>query len=887
MNDSDKTKEELIAELETLRSRVFELESTNAIVPGAASGDAIESLREMFQAVIDTIPACIWWKDRDSRFLGCNKKLAINAGLQSPKDLIGKTDYDMPWKKEESDWFVQWDRKIMEENRPQYHIIERKLMADGREAWLDTSKVPLHDAQGNVVGTLGTYEDITQRRESEQELEKAHQELQEAHDALARANEELDARVRERTAQLEVAYDRLKHARDQALQASVAKSNFLANMSHELRTPLNGVVSMSDLMLRGHLSPEVREMTTIIHRSAEALMDIVNDVLDFSKIEAGRMEVEITEFDLLSLVEGTAELVAGKAQQKNISLVTYVDPQIPGILQGDGRRIRQVLLNLLSNAIKFTDEGEVAVRAVSEQTDSRECRVRIEVVDTGIGLAEGASAKLFQPFSQADSSITRKYGGTGLGLSIAKQLVELMNGSIGVDSDFGQGATFWFSVPLERRKESDSAGDAAAVETPELLSEASDLRVLVIGAPPLCSAAIRGYLAAWGIKSESVDDLTQASAVLGANSPFDVLIVERMAQGVDVIAENKCIQALARSYPARMILCSNEKEPELYETADKLGFAAFLSKPFRQSHLIDAIAVPTLTLLAQQNEKNKAAREEERPAPAPAAQTSCEPSKAATVLVVEDNAFNQRVAQIILEKLGLNVKLASCGRDALDAMAQQSFALVLMDCQMPDMDGFEVTEAIRRSEVMTGQHVPIVAMTAQALHGDREKCLASGMDDFLAKPIDISKMEKVLSQWLSREGLPHEPVLGLPGSGRNGANGTAEAVLDVEELRDNVGDEGVVQFLQMFLSTEEELFGKLEVSIAMQDLKKLKASVHELKGCCQSLYAHQMSRLCKEMEETAASGDWHAIRRGMEQMNLALVPLRQSIISIIGDDFIH
>jgi PAS domain S-box-containing protein len=628
-SDFDKSKEELIEELGLLRAQLAEEKRRNnsPLLTPAESLDRANArrLQDMFQLIIDTIPISIWWKDKDSRFLGCNMKLAEEAGFSHPSELVGKTDYDCPWKREESDWFVECDRRVMETNTPQ-HIIEPKLNAAGKQAWLDTTKVPLHDYDGNVIGTLGTYEDITERKQAELELKRAHEQLEAAHQELQAANSLLEARVLERTQELEERHKQLKelsaeliYARDQAMEASRAKSNFLANMSHEIRTPLNSVVAITELLLQTKLSSDQQEFADIIKSSSRALLEIVQDILDFSKIEAGRAELANEDFDLRAVVDSVRDVLGSKADEKALVLSTIISGALPVPIKGDPARIKQILINLVGNAIKFTNEGRIELLIDSQPKEHGRCELRFTITDTGIGLAEGTAEKLFEPFMQADGSITRRFGGTGLGLSICKELVQLMGGEIGVRSTEGSGSLFWFDITVEH--------------TP------------------------------------------------------DAVMVD----------------------PA-------------------------LSEDWKNGDWQSPASIHTLPISSKGQ---------------------------GLVLIADDSPLNRKVTSLVMQHLGLRAEAVSNGEEAVEAITKTKYDLVLMDCQMPIMDGFEATRRIRQLEAArladqtadrkSNAKLPIIALTAQAIDGDRERCLDAGMDDYITKPITPVRLATVLARWLSPE----------------------------------------------------------------------------------------------------------------------------------------
>jgi two-component system, sensor histidine kinase and response regulator len=527
----------------------------------------------------------------------------------------------------------------------------------------------------------------------------------------------------------------IRAAHDRAVEAADVKSQFLATMSHEIRTPINAVVGMSELLLQTPLSDEARDYASTVRDSAESLLAIINDILDFSKIEAGRMDLEAVPFSPVVAVENATDILAAAARKKGLSLSTYVAPDVPRRVIGDADRLRQVLLNLLGNAVKFTASGSVTVRAIVDSMDGDAALLHFSVTDTGPGIAPDVAERLFEPFRQADQSTRRRFGGTGLGLSISRRIVELMGGRIGFDSSVGRGSTFWFTIPVPRVIEDERDGADAL----------RGARILLIDEETVARQVVDQYLLSWGAVASSTGNaahaLELAKAMAARHSPFDAVIIDRRAGG-DAYAFGARLRALSGLEKIPMVLVTGTEEPASGHDARARGFAAVVRKPIRQVTLHDALvsAIRGTIPLGPR-------------VPEPEAEADTAPHDAGPILVAEDNPVNRKLALQQLKKLGYAAHAVTNGREAIAAVGRGEYGLVLMDCQMPEVDGFEATREIRRLEAGRGGHIPIIAMTANALEGDREECLAAGMDDYLAKPVQLAALRAAIERYVNGIGV--------------------------------------------------------------------------------------------------------------------------------------
>lgn len=655
-------------------------------------------------------------------------------------------------------------------------------------------------------------------------------------------------------------YERkLSRARDQAIKATKEKSRFLANMSHEIRTPLNAVIGLSDLLERTKLSDEQRELIKTIKSSGTVLLDLINNILDYSKIAAGKLELEFVEFEFVPVVEETGEMLASKARAKQLSLMTYVDPAIPIVLRGDAGRVRQVLINLIDNAIKFTEAGEITVRAIEKQRSNEKITVRFEVNDTGIGISNVKLDSLFKPFTQAEASITRNYGGSGLGLSISKKLVSMMGGTMGVHSVFGNGSTFWFEVQLEMTKQ--------GWRTRRL--DIDDTSVLIIDGPPGSSGIMHDYFNSWGLKTEKAVTFSHGLE-LADEEQFDIVMVDAEPPIDDWCKLIKNVNRTALR-DAKFVLLSPTSDETVGEKALASGYHAYLTKPIKQSRLFDCVASLVYgTEFDSQIEPSKAAENV-------AKITSTKPSDSRLVLVVEDNPVNQKVALLQLRDLGLAAHAVGNGKEALVATATTNYALILMDCEMPEMDGYEATGEIRKAESLTGKRTPIVAMTAHAMPGDKEKCIAAGMDDYISKPVNQAKLNDITSRWLNKENKENpvqtakvNDLSSLKDSIAflDAENDFEEPPVELELLEKTFGTEATNDILKSFLLHMDRILSLIDEGIAREDRVTVCDLFHQIKGMSSSVYASELSRSAWELEKETKEEpvSWSHVKEGLAKL---------------------
>ena len=745
--------------------------------------------RFLLNTLLDQSPDYIYFKDTESRFIRVSMAVARYLGFGDSSRAIGKTDADVFGRRLARQYLAD-ERNIMATGGTITDKEEEQTWPDGRKTWVSTNKVPLRDPEGQVVGTFGISRNITARKQMERQLEAA---------------------------------------RDAAEAASRAKSEFVANMSHEIRTPMNAIIGLTELVLDTELVDAQREYLNMVLESSDSLLSLINDILDFSRIEAGKLEIERAPFGLRELLGDAIRSLAFRAHRKSLELSCHIHADVPDRLIGDGGRLRQVVVNLVGNAIKFTEAGEVVLTVERRSEGGDGLALQFTVTDTGIGIPEDKRDAVFAAFVQADSSTTRKFGGSGLGLTICSELVALMGGKISVESEIGRGSSFHFAVCLE----------PALVEDGETSSaDLANTRVLIVDDNATNRRILDEMLAGWGMKPLAVsgaeEALLQMRRADEAGQPFDLVLTDANMPDVDgfTLAEriksDKSLQSTVI-----MMLTSGDRPGDIARCKD-LRVTAYLLKPVKQSELFDTI----LTALGIGTADDDVAAQE------PASGVPLEPLR---ILLAEDSIVNQKLAVGLLEKRGHTVVVANNGEEAVAALEADQVDLVLMDVQMPKMDGFDATKIIRLREKSTGKHVPIIAMTAHAMKGDRDRCLKAGMDEYVTKPIRAKHLLETIAALLcSTETEVHQSE---PERARNDGVDWSEALRCVGGDRNLLGEvvESVIEELP-------DLVAAVRRAVAEQAADELRAVAHRLKGSIRYFGQTEAFKSALRLEEMGSQG---------------------------------
>jgi two-component system sensor histidine kinase/response regulator len=721
--------------------------------------------------------------------------------------------------------YEQWSRTVLPEDLPLAEGALKKTLdqkaratvdfrirrADGSIRYLAAAEGAVLDDEGNVSKIIGVNIDVTNRKEAEADLQ--------------RAKEEAEA-------------------------ANRAKSEFLANMSHEIRTPMNGIMGMTELVLDTELDSEQREYLTLAKISADSLLSLINDILDYSKIEAGKLDIDAIDFNLGDCLGDTMKTLSLRAHQKGLELAFEIEPDVPDAIVGDPGRLRQIILNLVGNAIKFTEQGEVVLSVQLLTNVQGEVQLRFTVADTGIGIAPDKQTAIFEAFQQADGSMTRKYGGTGLGLTISSRLVDLMGGRIWIDSVPGEGSRFYFTANFRVQK---AATRTIVPRDPETLR---DMRVLIVDDNATNRQILVKMLDSWRMVPTVADSGAKAMVTLteskGIGRTFPLILLDAQMPEMDGFALAEYIKRHPSFRAATIMMLSSAGQRGDAMRCRELGVAAYLTKPVRQAELMDAI----LTALGTR------ARHEEKPALV-TRHTLRESQNRLKVLLAEDNAVNQLVALRLLERFGHTVTVAANGKKAVEAWSKGGFDAILMDVQMPEMNGWEATQEIRDRERSAGQRIPIIAMTAHAMKGDDERCFAAGMDDYLTKPIRTEELMATLEKIGSRKQAQQtrqEPV-----TTRKEKEKESEAIELAAALERLGGDRGLYDELAEVFKKECPTFAaEMRKALDARDLKALERSAHTLRGASSNLGAVAVAEAALDLERLARSEELESAQGQLE-----------------------
>ncbi len=792
------------------------------ISAGKDAESALAQERYLLNTLMDNLPDSIYFKDLQSHFLRVNQALAHRHGIKEPLEAVGKSDFDY-FLPEHAQQAYADEQRIIRTGEPLMDVVEKETWSDGRETWASTTKMPLRNEQGETVGTFGVSRDITVRKQAEVALQKA---------------------------------------KEAAEAANRAKSEFLANMSHEIRTPMNGVIGMTELALDTELTREQRDYLNMAKLSAESLLSVINDILDFSKIEARKLELESVTFQLHDKVGDTVKALALRAQQKGLELACHIPPEVPLSLVGDPGRLRQVLVNLVGNAIKFTERGEVVVDvAIDEKTD-RDVVLHFAVSDTGIGIPPEDCGRIFEAFTQVDLSRTKKFGGTGLGLTISTQLVALMAGRIWVESTVGKGSTFHFTARLPLPK------DAPQSQPPRPL-QMRDLPVLVVDDNATNRRIMEEMLRSWNMRPQVVDNGAEALEAMQdaalAGRPFPLVLLDGHMPSMDGFALAEQIQRQPNLKSTVILMLTSAGQPEDVVRCHQLGISAYLMKPIKSSDLLETIF-------------SALGRSFWNPEPSsPTALRDRKKMPSLQILLAEDNDINQKLASILLERHGHQITVANNGREALKQLERRSFDLVLMDVQMPELDGLEATALIRQRERGTDQHVPIIAMTACAMKGDRERCLEYGMDNYVSKPLKPQELFDTIAALFAAR-LEVDPPA-------RAAEVVCEANLfDGDELLGRVGgDRELLQMLvDLFFESVPAQLVELRAAIRAGNADQVNRLAHTVKGAVGNFASPSAIEAAQRLEIMGKEGRLEDAEDVFAELEMTIGRLKQALCAFVA-----
>jgi two-component system sensor histidine kinase/response regulator len=801
---------------------------TDDITERKRAEDALREANALLNTLVQAIPDVVYVKDYQGRNLLVNRAYEELVNL-SQREMIGKYDQQVLPARLAAQC-RQSDEEVMKQ-RQSVRCEELSTTEKGEQVFFETIKAPLLDDQGNLLGLVGVSRDITERKRAEGMLTKA---------------------------------------KEQAEEANRLKSQFLANMSHEIRTPMNAIIGMTDIVLDTDLTDEQRDYLSTVKHSARALLELLNDILDLSKIEADKIELETIDFDLRVTVEGVADTLARRASEKGLELACMIHHQVPSRLRGDPGRLRQILMNLAGNAVKFTDRGEVVISVEVEQETEQRAWLVVSVADTGMGISQEKQEKIFESFTQADGSTTRKYGGTGLGLSICKRLVELMGGQIGVQSQPGKGSRFWFKVALEKQQSTD---EDFLVIPPDIRG----MRMLVVDDNRTNRTILAKMLESFGCSPEVVESGRQALETLKravhGEKLFDLVLLDMQMPEMDGVETLKAIKADPDIRDMVVIMLTSMGVRGDAARLEAMGCAGYLLKPVKQSQLFDTI----ITVLSRRESKLQ-----DTPFKIVTRHTVADVKRRRTrILLAEDNPMNQKLAVALLKKAGYTVDAVENGKLAVEALNRKYYDLVLMDVQMPEMDGFEATKAIREKKDER-RNIPILAMTAHAMKGDRERCLGAGMDDYVSKPIEPQELLDAIKKWVRADADEQEGTE----AGVRQQSRVCDPIVNIEAVLQNRFDGDIDFFAEMlreFLAYAPKQLENLERSLDASDGRVVESEAHSLKGAAGNLGARRIAELALEMELAGRTGELSTAPVALENLRSELKRVQEYVDKWLGE----
>jgi len=782
--------------------------------------EQLEDRKQFLNSLIENLPIAIIAIDNDGAVEMCNPAFE-NLFLYSQQAILGRSLAELVTNSE-SRPELESNRKMLLQGEG-VHLVTRRSRSDGSSVDVEVHSVPL-GSEGKRRGGLLLYQDNTERK---------------------------------------LAEEAMRHAKEAAEAASNAKSEFLANMSHEIRTPMNGILGMTELTLETDLNPEQRDYLGMVKTSADSLLVLLNDILDFSKIEAGKLDLDLAPFPLRESLGDTLKILGIRAHQKSLELAWQVAEEVPEYVVGDLGRLRQIVVNLIGNALKFTEHGEVFLLVEKVRDLPKEVELHFSVRDTGIGIAKGKQSEIFAPFTQADGSTTRLYGGTGLGLGIATRLVEMSRGKIWVESDLGHGSTFHFTMYFGT---ADDKNRERKVPDSEILQNSG---VLIVDDNQTNRTILLQMLAGWGLRAEAVGGARLALEALerarAAKQPFDLVITDLHMPEADGFALVQDIRKNSGSPHLPVIMLSSGSLRGDRERCRDLAIAACLTKPVQPSELLDVLL----------NELTRS--KPERPEVIVSQESIVEQRASLKVLLAEDNAVNRLLARRMLEKYGNTVIAVENGREALEAIERERPDLVIMDVQMPVMDGLEAIRTVRTDEQASGLHLPIIALTAHAMKGDRERCLEAGADEYLTKPIRAAELFGALSRMKTGNIAP-DPAPAMAADPVS----SSVAVIDLKEALHRMGDQETLEELaRLFIEECPKLMAQIRESLAASDGIGLERSAHSLQGSSASLGAPGISRASAELQKLARSGHWIAARSVFANLEREIAALYSQLSTLL------